>query len=291
MFAGISISDGMRTRWLRVWVVVVMTAICAPLYAQDAKQIVQRAVDEELAASNADHSLWRYRDDRKDAGNVYIVVQAVHGSVKELIERDGQPLSPEETAAEEQRVQSFIHSPSQQRKQQKDSAQDDKNAEDLLRLLPRAFTWKVVSDTGELTTLHFDPDPNFDAPDIKSRVLGAMAGEMVIDKKGHRIRTIKGTLTDDVSIGWGILGKLHKGGTFNVERREIAPGIWQIVQTHVHINGRALFFKSIGQQQDEIQSDFTRVPDGTTLEEAAKLLKAAPANHSNAQQNSNTQQK
>ncbi|GGA73911.1 hypothetical protein GCM10011507_26570 [Edaphobacter acidisoli] len=237
---------------------------------------MQRAVDEELAASKADHSLWRYRDDHKDIGSVYIVVQTSQGSVKELIERDGKSLSAADSQAERQRIENFIHSPSQIRKQQRDDAQDDKSAQDLLRLLPRAFRWKIVNETDDLTTLHFDPDPDFDAPDIKSRVLGTMSGEMVIDRKAHRIRTIKGELTDDVSIGWGILGKLRKGGTFDVERREIAPGIWQIVETHVHINGRALFFKSIGQQQDEISSNFTSVPLSTTFEEAVKLLNSSP---------------
>lgn len=285
MSAKICISDGMRTGWrLRALVLGACAAVACAAYAQDAKEIVQKAVEEEMTASKADHSLWRYRDDHKDADTIFIVVDTAHGSVKQLVERNGRPLSDEETKTEEQKVQSFIHSPSQQHKQEKDNAQDDKNAADLLKLLPRAFTWKIVSDNGDLTTLHFDPDPSFDAPDIKSRVLGAMAGEMVIDKKGHRIRTIKGELTEDVSIGWGILGKLHKGGTFNVERREIAPGIWQIVQTHVHIQGKALFFKSIGQQQDEIESDFKEVPRSTTLEEAAEMLKTAASNPSSASQ-------
>ena len=259
----------LRLRWLTL---VAVVAVCTSLYAQDAQQIVQKAVNEELAASKADHSLWRYRDDHRDISTVYIVVQTSQGSVKRLMERNRKPLSAAEAEAEQQRIQNFIHNPSQIRKQQRDSAQDDKNAEDLLRLLPRAFRWKVVSETDELTTLSYEPNPDFDAPDIKSRVMGTMGGEMVIDRKAHRIRTIKGELTDDVSIGWGILGKLRKGGTFDVERREIAPGIWQIVETHVHINGRALFFKSIGQQQDEISSDFTRVPQTTTLEQAATLL-------------------
>lgn len=270
-----SISTNMRARSRIRWLTLVaVIAAGTSLYAQDAQQIVQKAVNEELAASKADHSLWRYRDDRRDSSTVYIVVQTPQGSVKRLIERNGKPLSAAEAQAEQQRIQNFIHSPSQIRKQQRDNAQDDKNAEDLLRLLPRAFRWKVVNETDELTTLSYEPDPDFDAPDIKSRVMGTMGGEMVIDRKAHRIRTIKGELTDDVSIGWGILGKLRKGGTFDVERREIAPGIWQIVETHVHINGRALFFKSIGQQQDEISSDFTRVPQSTTLEEASKLLNA-----------------
>jgi hypothetical protein len=255
--------------------VILFLAGSAVVYAQDAKAIVQKAVQEELDAGRNDHSHWRYRDERKDENDsVYIVVETSQGTVKKLIERGGTPLSQAEVQAEEQRVQDFIQSPSQLRKQARDDAQDSANAEELLKLLPVAFSWKVQGESGDLVTLNFEPHPNFDPPDMKARVLGAMSGELVVDKKGHRIRTIKGRLTEDINIGWGLLGKLHKDGTFNVERREIAPGLWQIVETHVHIKGRALFFKNIGQQQDEIESEFSRVPDSTTLAEAVKLLNA-----------------
>jgi hypothetical protein len=100
-----------------------------------------------------------------------------------------------------------------------------------------------------------------------------MAGEMVVDKKQNRIATLSGRLMRDVTIGWGILGRLKEGGSFRVERREMAPGLWQITETHVHIQGRVLFFKDISQEQDEVQSDFTQVPDATTLEQAAEMSK------------------
>jgi predicted metalloprotease with PDZ domain len=53
----------------------------------------------------------------------------------------------------------------------------------------------------------------------------------------------------------------------------VAPGFWEITETHVHISGRALFFKTIGQQQDEVKTDFKLVPPGTTLEQAVEMLK------------------
>ena len=103
--------------------------------------------------------------------------------------------------------------------------------------------------------------------------MGEMEGTLIVDKKQHRIHTMKGQLSEDVNIGFGILGRLRKGGTFNVERRQVAPGLWQITETHVHIDGRALFFKTIGQQEDEVKSEFKQVPDGTTLEQAMGMLK------------------
>jgi predicted metalloprotease with PDZ domain len=83
---------------------------------------------------------------------------------------------------------------------------------------------------------------------------------------------MKGALSEDINIGFGILGRLRQGGTFDVERRQLAPGLWQITQTHVHIEGRALFFKTIGQQEDEVKMDFTEVRPGTTLEQAVTML-------------------
>jgi hypothetical protein len=242
--------------------------------AKDAKEIVRTAMQAELSADLNDHTRWRYRDAQKDGTEtVSIVVETDHGSVKRLISRGGQPLSEAEAKAEDERVQRFIHDPEKLAKQKRDGVQDGKNAEELLRMLPDAFTWKVQSEDAQKITLHFEPNPNFSPPDMQGRVLGRMAGELVVDKGQNRIVTISGKLTEDVTIGWGLLGRLHEGGTFRVERREVAPRLWQITETHVHIEGRALFFKNIGQEQDEVQTEFTQVPAGTTLEQAAEMSK------------------
>jgi len=249
-----------------------------PLRGQEtrsAKEIIQTAVKTELAADQDDHSLWRYRDDQKDGNNsVSIVVQTKHGSVKRLISRGGQPLSEVEAQAEDQRIRNLIYDPGKLAKRRKDAAQDDKNATELLNMLPEAFNWKVQSEDAEKITLHFQPNPNFSPPDMQSRVLGEMEGELVVDREQNRIETISGRLVQDVTIGWGLLGRLHEGGTFRVERRQIAPKLWQITETHVHIEGKALFFKNIGEQQDEVQTEFTRVPEDTTLEQAAEMSKS-----------------
>jgi hypothetical protein len=243
--------------------------------AQDAKEIVRTAVQAELAADLNDHSRWKYKDTQRDGTDtVSIVVETDEGAVKRLVSKGGQPLSEAEAQVEDRRVQSFIHDSGQLAKQKKDGAQDGKNAEELLRMLPDAFLWTVQSEDGEKIRLHFAPNPNFNPPDMQSRVLGEMVGELVVDKGQNRIETISGKLTQDVTIGWGLLGRLREGGTFRVERREVAPRLWQITETHVHIQGKALFFKNIGQEQDEVQTEFTQVPNGTTLGQAAEMSKS-----------------
>ncbi len=263
---------------IKICVGVLGAVLCASAHAaqvQDAKQIVQQAVNAELAANRDDHSHWRYV--KYLDGNKYVVVETEFGALKRRVEEGGKPVSAATMAEDDQYIQKFIHDPGMQAKQRRDGAHDDKSATELLNLMPQAFTWKTESETQETISLHFEPDPNFDPPDMEARVMGKMMGTMVIDKAQHRIRTMKGKLSEDINIGFGILGKLHKGGTFNIERRQVAPGLWQITETHVHIEGRALFFKTIGQQQDEVKSDFTQVPAGTTLEQAVSLLNAPAA--------------
>ena len=270
-------------RFVSLLSVFVLSLPAISLHAQQkqdihAQNLVRAAVKVELAADHDDHSRWQYHDlNRKPDGEfLYQVVETDHGSVKKKLKRNGQPLTPDELKAEDTRIQSFVNDPSQQAKQRKDGEQDDKRAEDMLRLLPDAFLWTIKSTTGDTTTLAFTPDPNFSAPSMEARVFAAMAGELVIHKTQNRIQTIKGRLIHDVKFGYGLLGRMNEGGTFNVERREITPGIWAITESHVHIDGHVLLFKTISEQEDEVKTDFRRTPPDTTLEQAATILKAEP---------------
>jgi hypothetical protein len=240
--------------------------------AQDAKQIVQQAVNSQLAADRDDSSHWRYIETEID-GSKYVVVETETGAMKRHIEVDGRPASAEVLAQDDAENQRFIHDPALRARQRQNSAHDDKSSIELLNLMPEAFIWTLESETPELTTLSFKPKPNFDPPDMESRVMGMMSGTLVVTNPQHRIKTFKGRLMNDVTIGFGLLARIRAGSTFDIERSEVAPGYWQISQTHVHIGGHALFFKTIGTQEDEMKSDFTRVPSGTTLEQAIDMLK------------------
>lgn len=238
---------------------------------KDSNAIIKQAVQAEIAASRDDHTRWRYRDEQHEIDKVSIVVETDQGSVKRVVLRGGKPLSPGEAKEEDERIDHLIHDPAKLAKQRRDGEQDDKDAASLLNMLPEAFNWTTDSQDKAAITLHFEPNPNFHPATLQSRVLAAMNGTVVIDKGQHRIKTISGRLTEDVTFGFGLFGRMKQGGTFRVERRELAPGVWQITETHVHIDGKVLLFKSIGEQQDEVQTNYTPVPRGTTLEQAVEI--------------------
>ncbi|MBS1806486.1 MAG: hypothetical protein JST28_24340 [Acidobacteria bacterium] len=239
--------------------------------AQTPRDMVRQAVQAELAASRNDHSHWLYFEfDRKPEKTVKQWVAEAHSvSIERVVERDGQPLPDFE---QRQEMSAFINDPGAQNKKHKSNQHDDEQAAELLKILPDAFIWTVEGEGGRETLLHFRPDPQFRPPDLEARVFAAMEGEMAIDRQQHRIATLKGHLIHDVKIGFGFLGELKAGGTFNVERRELTPAVWEIVETHVHIQGHSLIFKTISENEDDVKSHFKQIDQGTSLEQAKQEL-------------------
>ena len=107
---------------------------------------------------------------------------------------------------------------------------------------------------------------------MEEYVFHKMDGYVIVNTKEDRLVEIAGTLTHGVEFFGGLLGHLDAGGTFDVRLAEVRPGIWKIARMKVNMHGKALFFKTIGDQEDETHSDFRQVPDGITLSQAEQLL-------------------
>lgn len=239
--------------------------------AQNPLSIVQQAVQTELRASDNDHSCWMYYEvDSTPSRSVKQWVAQTHdGNLNRVVEQNGKPTSG---ADQRDTMNRFLQNPDARAKQRKSGQHDDQQAAEMLGLLPRAFIWTITGKGNDETTLHFRPDPNFHAPDWETRVFAAMEGELVVNNSQHRIVTLKGRLIHDVRFFGGLLGHLKAGGTFDVERRETGNSVWQITATHVHIEGYALLFKDISENEDDVKSSFQQLPNGISLNEAEQNL-------------------
>jgi hypothetical protein len=75
-----------------------------------------------------------------------------------------------------------------------------------------------------------------------------------------------------VKFGGGLLGHLDAGGHFYVKQEEVQPGYWELTVLDVDMKGKALFFKTIGVQEEMKRSVFRRVRDDLTAAQGANLL-------------------
>lgn len=263
-----------KCRFLLAWVWLIGSCGLATSQPLSPHQLVRQVVNNELAANENDHSHWMYRDSDTVPGKstVKLVVQTSHGTVSKTIELNGRPLTQQEQAQDQATMESILNDPSVLAKQRRSGAHDDQQAVSLMKMLPDGFIWTYAGESNGDITLHFRPNPLFTPPTYASRVFAAMAGEMVVDAQQKRLKILSGTLIQSVEFGWGLFGKMNQGGTFRIVRSEVGPGNWEITETHVHIQGRMLIFKSINQQEDEISDHYKPTPSSMTLNEAIQML-------------------
>jgi hypothetical protein len=107
-----------------------------------------------------------------------------------------------------------------------------------------------------------------------------MEGTLLVDDTDNRLAGISGKLMERVKFGGGLLGRLEKGGTFEVKQQRIEPGYWELTVLNVEMRGKALLFKTISVHQKFLRSDFKRVPNDLTLQSAIAMLKKAAESES-----------
>ena len=204
---------------------------------------------------------------------VKIVIETQQGNLSEIIEDGGRPPSAQEHQDDLSRIEQMLADPALRVRMKRNEQHDGEQARDMMNMLPNAFIWQITGRDNGNVTLSFRPKPDFTPGSMNGRVLAAMAGTMVVDEEHMRLRDLNGHLDHEVLFGWGIFGRINAGGTFRIVRDDVGFGSWQITQMHVHISGHALFFKTIGDQEDEITSDYHRTPDGVDLNKAAQMLR------------------
>ena len=261
------------SKWLSLFAFVLLLAAVA--FPQDPSQLVRQMVQNELNAAKNDQSHWLYRDSDSEQGTTKVteVIQTHEGWMRRLISINGKPPNQADAQKNQDQIQKFLNDPSYRKQQLEKTDQDGKKATDLLAMLPKAFLYKSEGRQGDLIDLSFQPNPAFQPPTREAKVFHSMAGTLLIDAKSMRLAKLSGHLIQNVDFGFGILGKLQKGGTFEVDQADVGGGHWEMVRLDVHISGHALFFATIKEQQHEVMSDFREVPPDTTLAQAAAMLK------------------
>jgi hypothetical protein len=258
--------------------VLVMGA--ASLTAQEnPQQLVQETIQNELNGSHHPN-YWMYRDSDTVSGKnkVQRVVETPQCWFRWLLFIDGQPPAAEQQQQQQAKINRLVTDESARRKSRETVEQDSHKAENLMKMLPDAFLYTYDGEQDGDIRLKFRPNPQFSPPTNAAKVFHNMQGELLIDKHEKRLAGMSGTLMQDVNFGWGILGKLYKGGTFKVRQTEVGPQDWEMTLLDVHIHGRALFFHTISQDQTEHMTEFQPVPTNISLAQAASLAEHGDLN-------------
>lgn len=239
---------------------------------------MQRALANEVRAANDSQHPMRYRL-RKSSPRLTTtkeICETKDGAVARLIAINDGPLSVADEQREQARLEQLLSDPGKQRHRKQSQDDDTAKALKVLRSLPTAFIYEHVGSgqgsTGAVEKFSFRPNPKFDPPDLETQVLTRMSGELWIDSSQERVARLQGRLQEDIDFGWGILGRLYKGGSILIEQSDVGEHQWRVVHFDMKMSARVVFKTKVFDTTED-ESQFVPVPVGLKYQQAIAMLR------------------
>jgi hypothetical protein len=249
--------------------VVAAVALPPSLPSQTPKELIGEACYNELQHRER-KTLWSYTAERHNHDHVFReqVIETVDGPVRHLLAVDGHPPTSGQMKEEEYQHQELLKNLIGRRAIRKQRDDDEKTMDELLPVIPDAFVFEDQGKEGESERIAFHPNPGFKPKTYEQRVLHALDGIVFIDLQEKRIARLSGSLGTRVKFGYGLIGHVAQGGTTEITRVNLSPGVWKTSAEKIDIDGRIAMLKTINKHQDESRTGFEPVPPDTTFAHA-----------------------
>jgi hypothetical protein len=235
--------------------------------------LVTKVARNELA-DRAQRGRWMYCVERREGGRTFTrrQIETKDGALYRLLLIDQKAPNAELMKEDTHRLDWVLNDTKQRAKLKNDYENDESTLQKLIRILPEAFVYEFAGKEGNLVTLKFRPSPLYSPATYEMRIAHQLTGILVVDVQQKRLVRLSGRLESPVQFGFGLLGRVEKGGTIEIARTQVAPNHWKTSLINIEMDGRILFFKTINKQQHEVRYHFERAPADLSLGQARELL-------------------
>lgn len=185
------------------------------------------------------------------------VIETGEGRADRIIEFDDEPLTPDQQLKQQHRLEKLLRDRDARHEEVSGQREEIKRRINMAKVLPEAvlLEFSGVEPNGELRFL-FSPNPKFNPSSRETQIFKGMEGTIWLEPRLERIVRIEGRLVKDVNFGWGIFGKLYKGGEYKIEQIQVKPGVWRITTLNLDFKGRAFLFNQFKVVRKENNSNF-----------------------------------
>lgn len=274
----------------RLFAVFLLLSLAATTHGQaalalapaQAQALVQRALaTESRNAQDVDHlnhpMRYRLRKSSPRLTSTKEIIETRDGYVARLLATNDRPLSQADEQTEMARLDGLLSDPKRQQHRKRSEEQDTGIVLKVLHMLPQAFTYEYAGPgqgaSGKVEKYRFRPNPRFSPPDLETQALTAMSGEIWVDAAQERVTRLEGHLQQDTNYGWGVLGRLDKGGWIILDQADVGGHQWRIVRFQMKMNLRVLFKNKYFDTVQEM-TQYTPVPAGLDYRQAIQMLRS-----------------
>ena len=176
---------------------------------------------------------------------------------RRLVERGGRQLTVEEIHAQDREYlerlaeweRRMANEGSSDRllrlqKAQGERLKDEARAREALDMFHFAIAGRETREGQPAIIITFTPKANSEPRSREGRIARAFAGRVWVHELEYEVMHVEAKAVTDVSFGFGLIGRLHKGTTAVFTRRRI-DGAWLPVQTDFEGTARALLVRKV----------------------------------------------
>lgn len=253
-----------------------LSAIGMAVTPGDAREIVRRAVDNELngAAQPRDYT-WKTDLTEKKFNREGAVESSkskttetviIYGKQFErLIARDGKPLQPADEAKEKTRFDREIarrKAMTEESRLSEDRAARSRDQKDkeFLRQVPEIFDFALSGEQNvngrQAYVIDFRPKPGARTRGIFAASVSKLYGRIWIDKMDERWVRVECEARDNIRFGL-FLGNIGPGSRLTFEQVRMAEGVWLPSRVLGRLKAR-LVVKGVNVEEDTVYRDYRR---------------------------------
>jgi hypothetical protein len=203
----------------------------------------------------------------------YDVLEVYGEQVQRLTEKDDKPLSPKDTAKEEEKIQKVIdkrknESEEERKKREQREEKDREDGRKFITEVADAYNFKLVGteqiNGRDAWVIDGEPRPGFEPKIKEAKFLPKFHGRVWIDKDDQQLVKMDVEAIDTVSVGW-FLARVHKGTRVTFEQIRVNDEVWLPQHVIFKVDVRVALLKEFNVDGEQTYRDYKKFRTSTKI--------------------------
>jgi hypothetical protein len=200
-----------------------------------------------------------------------------HQTYRRLLAVDDVPLTPEVLKARDEARQKFLIDQAasrthetprdrMRREQQEAEARQEQQdtVDDVFRVYEIALVGRENVDGHQSVVASLEPRSGVSTRSAVGKYFSKFRGRAWVSEHDYQVVKVEMEAVENVLVGWGILGRVHKGSRMVVERRKINDEVWLPARLTFEVVGRALLVRKFSVRAVTEFSEYKRFDVATS---------------------------
>jgi hypothetical protein len=136
--------------------------------------------------------------------------------------------------------------------------------DDVFRVYEIAFLGRETVDGYQSVVASLEPRPNVATRSEVGKYFSKFRGRAWVSEHDYQVVKVEMEAVENLNVGWGILGRVHKGSRMIVERRKVNDEVWLPARVTFEVLGRSVLVRKFSVRAVTEFSDYKKFEVATS---------------------------